>query len=156
MSEPLPSDPASPNSPESAVAQPPASSAGTELQPNIAASLACFFSILGGIVFLVLEKKNKFVRFYAMQSVVFGVASFVAFFAFAIVATVIMAVMGKIPVIGALIGFFISAIYLVLFIGYWAVSIIAIMNAFKNKEWEIPYIGPFARKQLVSGPLSKL
>ena len=45
---------------------------GTGLQPNLAACLACLFSILGGIAFLVLEKKNAYVRFYAMQSAILG------------------------------------------------------------------------------------
>jgi uncharacterized membrane protein len=43
----------------------------TELKPNVAA-LICYFGIwIAGIVFLILEKKNKFVRFHAAQSLVF-------------------------------------------------------------------------------------
>jgi uncharacterized membrane protein len=156
MSDPVSSDSTPANSPEPAVVQSPTATAGTELQPNIAASIACFFSLLGGIIFLVLEKKNKFVRFYAMQSVVFGAVAFVVFFGFAIAATILVAVIGRIPVIGPLFGFFISLVYVLLFLGYWAITIIAMVNAFKNKEWEIPYIGPIARKQLIAGPLSKL
>ena len=44
----------------------------TGLTPNVAAGIACLFTIVGGIVFLVLEKKNQFVRFWAMQSVFLG------------------------------------------------------------------------------------
>jgi uncharacterized membrane protein len=155
MSDPVTPDPASATPTEPALVQPPAS-AGTELQPNIAAAIACFFSVLGGIIFLVLEKKNKFVRFYAMQSVVFGAIAFLLFFGFAVVAGVFISVIGRIPLIGPLFGFIVSLIYVALFLGFWAISIMTIIKAFKNKEWEIPYIGPIARKQLVSGPLSKL
>ncbi len=45
---------------------------GTGLQPNLAAALASFLLLVGGIVFLILEKKDQFVRFYAMQSVFLG------------------------------------------------------------------------------------
>jgi len=152
MSDPISPDPASINSPDPVVVQPPASGAGTELQPNIAATLACFFSILGGLVFLVLEKKNRFVRFYAMQSFLFGVISFALFFTIAIVATVL----SKMPLLGGLFALIFWPVYLLTFFGFVAVSIITMVNAFKNKEWEIPYIGPIARKQLISGPLSKL
>jgi len=152
MSDPISPDPASENSSDPALVQPPGSGAGTELQPNIAATLACFLSILGGLVFLVLEKKNKFVRFYAMQSFLFGVVSFTLFFTVAIVATVL----SKMPLLGGLFALIFWPVYILIFLGFVAVSIITMMNAFKNKEWEIPYIGPIARKQLISGPLSKL
>jgi uncharacterized membrane protein len=149
MSDPITPDPAPAANPEPAAAQPSASNAGEALQPNIAAALACFFSVLGGIVFLVLEKKNQFVRFYAMQSVLFGVVAIVLFIVVAIVNTVLHVI----PLIGPLIGLLLS---LVVFLGIGAVSVITIVKAFLGKEWEIPVLGPIARKQLISGPLSKL
>ena len=152
MSDPAIPDPASATPTEPAVVQPPASGAGTELQPNIAAALACFFSILGGIIFLVLEKKNKFVRFYAMQSLLFGAAWFVLIIAIEIM----VIILSKIPFLGGLFGAIFGLASLLVGLVYLAVWVITMINAFKNKEWEIPYIGPFARKQLVSGPLSKL
>src|SRR5271156_6703238 len=130
MSDPATPDPASTPT-EPAVVQPPAPAAGTELQPNLAAALACFFSVLGGIIFLVLEKKNKFVRFYAMQSVVFGAIAFLLFFGFAVVAGVFLSVIGRIPLIGPLFGFIVSLIYVALFLGFWAISIMTIVKAFK-------------------------
>ena len=152
MSDPASPDPASANPSEPALAQPSATGAGTELQPNIAAALACFFSILGGIIFLVLEKKNKFVRFYAMQSLLFGVAWFALIIAIEIMAVIL----GKIPFLGGLFGAVFSLAALLVGLVFLAVWVFTMINAFKNKEWEIPYVGPFARKQLVSGPLSKL
>jgi uncharacterized membrane protein len=155
MSDPISPDPVSANSPEPAVVQSPASGAGTELQPNLAAALACFFSILGGmggIIFLVLEKKNRFVRFYAMQSFLFGAVWFVLFIATWTVA----AVLTKIPFLGWLFALVFGLAYLLIGLGFVAVWIITMVNAFNNKEWEIPYFGPIARKQLISGPLSKL
>ena len=152
MSDPATPDPASGTPTEPAVVQPPASGAGTELQPNIAAALACFFSILGGIIFLVLEKKNKFVRFYAMQSLLFGAAWFVLIIAIEIM----IIILSKIPFLGGFFAAIFSLAALLIGLVYLAVWVITMVNAFKNKEWEIPYIGPFARKQLVSGPLSKL
>ena len=151
MSDPATPDPASTPT-EPAVVQPPAPAAGTELQPNLAAALACFFSVLGGIVFLVLEKKNKFVRFYAMQSLLFGAA----WFALVIAIQIMIIILGKIPFLGGLFRAIFGLAALLLGLVFLAVWIITMINAFKNKEWEIPYIGPFARKQLVSGPLSKL
>ena len=150
MSDPLSSDPA--NSPDPAVIQPPVAGAGTELQPNIAATLACFFSVLGGIIFLLLEKKNKFVRFYAMQSFLFGLA----WFALCIAVEMMASILGKVPLLGGLFYAVFSLALLLMGVVFLAVEIVTMMNAFKNKEWEIPYVGPIARKQLLSGPLSRL
>jgi uncharacterized membrane protein len=152
MPDPISPDPAPANSPEPVVVEPLAPDAGTGLQPNIAAALACFFSIAGGIIFLVLEKKSKFVRFYAMQSFLFGALSFVLFFAIMVGATIL----GKIPLLGWLFALVFWLVYFVIGLGFFAVWVISIVNAFQNKEWEIPYIGPIARKQLISGPLSRL
>ena len=43
----------------------------TGLPTNVAAALACI-PLVGGIIFYVLEKTDAFVRFYAMQSIIFG------------------------------------------------------------------------------------
>ena len=40
------------------------------MQPNLAGLLCYFFGFITGLVFYLIEKKNKFVRFHAMQSMV--------------------------------------------------------------------------------------
>ena len=47
------------------------------MTPNVAAGLAALFPLIGGIIFLVLEKRSQFVRFWAMQSVVVGGGLFI-------------------------------------------------------------------------------
>ena len=39
------------------------------LAPNVAAGLSAISTLLGGLVFIILEKKNQFVRLWAMQSI---------------------------------------------------------------------------------------
>src|SRR3954463_15373000 len=46
-------------------------SSRTGLPSNVAAALACI-PLFGGLVFYILEKEDRFVRFYAMQSIIFG------------------------------------------------------------------------------------
>src|SRR5438046_4252338 len=43
----------------------------TGLPSNIAAALACI-PLMGGLIFWFLVKRDNFVRFYAMQSIIFG------------------------------------------------------------------------------------
>src|SRR6516164_1483842 len=131
---------------------PPKSSPGPELGPkststglpsNVAAALACI-PLIGGIIFYILEKHDSFVRFYAMQSIIFGGA----WLLFNIASSVVHAVFGAIPGIGGLLLFFWAIIAALVHIGFLVVWIVATIKAFAGVRWDIPYIGPMARKQV--------
>ena len=62
----------------------------TGLPSNVAAALACI-PLVGGLIFYILEKRDQFVRFYAMQSIIFGGA----WFLFNIVSLVIQPSFGR-------------------------------------------------------------
>lgn len=126
--------------------------AGTGLQPNVAAGLASIFTLIGGIVFLVLEKRDKFVRFYAMQSVFLGGAMVAA----SVVTQIVAIVFSHLPIIGWLIALLFGLLFWLLWLGWFVVYVITIIKAFSNQEWEIPFLGPLARKQLESGRLGSL
>lgn len=67
---------------EEAPKEAPKSSGGTGLEPNVAALLAYLFGWLGGLIFYLIEKDNKFVRFAAMQSILLNVAMFALWIVF--------------------------------------------------------------------------
>ncbi|MEY2547404.1 MAG: hypothetical protein QOG48_2521 [Verrucomicrobiota bacterium] len=130
---------------------PPISSANSEpssldLPPNVAAAIACI-PLIGGIIFWVLEKRNRFVRFYAMQSIIFGIA----WVLFNIVSAIVRAVFLAIPGIGGILFFFWSIVAALVHLAFLVIMIIAIVKAFTNVRWDIPYVGPIARKQVGEG-----
>lgn len=118
------------------VQQPTPKKGGVGLQPNIAGALAYFLAPLSGIALLVIEKENKFVRFHAMQSILFIIVTVAAFFANVILAFV--------PILGLLTGLF-TPIILVAFFVAW---IFLMYKAFQNEEYELPVVGDIARKQV--------
>src|SRR3989454_8811029 len=125
---------------------PPPSDSGpksTGLPSNIAAALACI-PLIGGIVFFILEKRDPFVRFYSMQSIVFGLA----WFLFNIVSAIVHAIFGAIPGIGGILVFFWAIIAALVHLAFLVVMIIAIVKAFTGVRWDIPYVGPIARRQV--------
>jgi uncharacterized membrane protein len=122
---------------------PPVPAAGTGLTPNLAGALAYLLGPITGILFLVLEKTNAFVRFHAMQSTVLGVAWIVFWIGLSIVTSVV-------PVLGWIVGFIVS---IVLGIGGFILWLLLMWKAYQGQEWELPIVGPFARKQ-VSGSTS--
>ena len=114
------------------------------IEPHIAAGLAAVFPLVGGVIFLVLEKKDKFVRFWAMQSVFFGGLAF----AISIALRVVAFVFGFLPFIGKLMLFLLLIVYPIFGLAWFIVWVIGMVKAFSGKEWEIPWLGKLARQQL--------
>ena len=121
-------------------------STSTGLPSNVAAAIACI-PLIGGIIFYILEKHDPFVRFYAMQSIIFGGA----WFLFNIASWVVYSVFGAIPGIGGILVFFWAIIQALIHIAFLVVWIIATVKAFAGVRWDIPYIGPVARRQVEGG-----
>ena len=141
---PDPTDPSQPPpSPPSPGPETGATSTSTGLPSNVAAAIACI-PLIGGIIFYILEKRDNFVRFYAMQSIIFGCA----WFLFNIVSAVVHAVFGAIPGIGGILVFFWAVIAALVHLAFLVIMIITIVKAFTGVRWDIPYVGPIARKQV--------
>src|SRR5207253_10558462 len=88
--EPIPPPPSAGPGPE-----PGPQSTSTGLPSNVAAAIACI-PLIGGIIFYILEKHDSFVRFYAMQSIIFGGAWILCW----IVYLVAQSILGSMPAIG--------------------------------------------------------
>ena len=137
-----PIDPVAPASPPSGEVGATPHPTSTGLPSNVAAALACF-QLVGGIIFYVLEKRDSFVRFYAMQSIIFGAA----WFLFGIAWRIAFSVLTSIPALGWLFAFLLWLVWAVVNVGFLVILIIAIVKAFSGVRWDIPWVGPMARKQ---------
>ncbi|HSW67213.1 MAG TPA: DUF4870 domain-containing protein [Bacteroidales bacterium] len=100
------------------------------LDENIEGLLCYSLGFITGILFLVLEKENKFVRFHAMQSL----ATFLPLW-------IVSMVIGWIPIIGWLILILIAPISLILWL-------VLMFKAFKGERFKLPVVGDFAEKQI--------
>lgn len=114
----------------------------TGLPSNVAAALACF-PLIGGIIFYLLEKRDSFVRFYAMQSIIFGAI----WILFNILSSIIHGIFLAIPGIGPLFAGLWALVSALVQIAFLVVLIIAIVKAFSGVRWDIPWVGPIARRQ---------
>jgi uncharacterized membrane protein len=103
------------------------------LDENVA-GLLCY---VAGIVFLVLEKENQFVRFHAVQSiVVFGAL------------TVASVILNFIPIIGWIVGWLLGVAALILWI-------VLMLKAYQGQKYKLPWAGDFAEKQLKPPAVNK-
>ncbi len=126
------------------MSQVPTTTNSTGLPSNLAGALCYLLMPLTGILFLVLERENRFVRFHAAQAVVIGAALFVA----SIALTFVSAILGIIPILGVLVGLLISLCF---GFGAFILWVVLMLRAYQGREWEVPVASDYARK-LVAAP----
>lgn len=97
---------------------------------NLLAALTYLLGFITGIIFLLLEKKNKFIRFHAMQSTI----TFGGIF-------VINIILGFIPILGWIVGILLSLVSFILWI-------VLMVKAYQGEHFKLPYIGDLAEQQL--------
>lgn len=128
-------NPATPPPPPAPAAPPAQASSG--LQQNVACLLAYLFSWLGGLIILIVEKQNKFVKFNAAQSLFLGIVYFVLLIVLEIIngafLFVSLALFSLFGVLIALIG-----------IAYLALSIFLIYKSYNGFKIKLPIIGNIA------------
>lgn len=118
--------------------------AGSGLPQNVAAGLACVFTIIGGFVFLFLDRNNRFIRFHSLQSIYLGLVILAVSLVFKIAGLIF----SQVPFLGQLLIWIFSFAHLLIAIVWFVAYITTIVKALLNKEWEVPYLGWIVRKQL--------
>ncbi len=105
----------------------------TNLESNVAATLAYIVAPVTGIFFFLIEKEDKFVRFHAFQSILFGVGAFV-------VSTIASSFAAMLPFLGFV---FRQLVSMALF----GVYLFLMWKAYNKETYELPYLGKIAKDQ---------
>lgn len=129
------------------------------LEPNLAVLLSYLIGIIG-IIILVTEKENKFVKFHAAQALLFHLLLFVVFFGAIILLMVcgflsffISAALGD---AGAIVGVIFSIVIMILWILLCFIAPIAALGgniysaiqAYNGKWFKLPIVGNITAKIL--------
>ena len=115
----------------------------TGLPSNVAAALASI-PLFGGLIFYILEKEDRFVRFYAMQSIIFGGLCLMLL----ALGRALTVVAWSIPIASVVFGPLWSFVFAIVKLGLVVLTVIAMAKAFGGVRWEIPFAGPIARRQV--------
>ena len=98
----------------------------TGLEENVAGLLCYVLGWVSGLVFILIEKENKFVRFHAIQSIiVFGILSLASI------------ILSRILFLGGIIGILGLVLWIVLMI-----------KAYQGEKYKVPWAGNLAEKQI--------
>ncbi|MEZ5334844.1 MAG: DUF4870 domain-containing protein [Methanolobus sp.] len=99
---------------------------------NIAGLLAYLFGLISGILLLVMEKENKVVRFHAAQSSVLSIA--------VIVFSIVITIVGLIPIIG----WIIALLSIFLYLGIFVLWLFLMYKAFTGDMYRLPMLAEYA------------
>jgi uncharacterized membrane protein len=118
--------------------------AGTSgLAPNVAAALSYVLGWITGLIFVLIEKENSFVRFHAFQSILYSVAWIAVVIAWNIL---IFIVSMASSVLGLLVGLLGILFWLVAGLGGFALWIILIIKAAQGDTFKLPMLGDMAER----------
>jgi uncharacterized membrane protein len=109
------------------------------MQPNIEAGLSYVLGWVTGLIFFLMEKQNRFVRFHAMQSILF--------FGGVTVIQIILNVISHFPVLGFFAGLAGVVVWIIWLVGY----IVLLINGFQGKYYKLPIVGDYAEKYANQG-----
>lgn len=102
------------------------------LEENVAGLLSYVLGWITGVIFFFVEKESKYVKFHAMQSILFSVTIMIL--------NIVIGILVRIPAIG----FIFSIISIVVSIGALIIWILCLIKAYKMEEFKLPIIGDIA------------
>ena len=134
------------------VAPPPTGTpaSGSGIDPKVAAALSYIWIV--GVIFFFLEKENKFVRFHAMQSILFGITNTVILVVLMLVGFVLTFAFGiGGAIVGGVAGNLVSMLVWVIWLLFWLITMVlllglifAAVKAFQGHKLKLPIIGNIA------------
>jgi uncharacterized membrane protein len=121
---------------------PPPVGSDTGIPSNLGAGLCAFVVLIGGLIFYFVEKRDQFIRHWAVQSIFFGGT----WFAFQIATGVLHSMFRMLPGIGGLLIALLLLVDLVGGLAFLILWIIGIIKALQGARWEYPFISEQCRR----------
>jgi uncharacterized membrane protein len=111
------------------------------IEPNVAAALSYILGLFTGLVFLLGEKDNKYIRFHAAQSIVTSLMIVAIGVGVSLVGRVLalLPYVGWIAVLGLTMGLAVST---------FALWLLLMWKAYDGQQMELPVAAAFARKMV--------
>jgi len=125
----------------------PATKSSTGLDENVASLLAYLFHWVSGLIFFLIEKNSRLVRFHAMQSILLGGVFWIGEIALWILSFVLALILGQISgLLGTLAWALCGLVELALLLAVLIAWIMCMVKAYGGQYFKLPILGNFAEK----------
>ena len=119
----------------------------TGLDENVAALLSYIFGWVSGLIFFLIEKDSRLVRFHAMQSILLNVSIGVLAFVVWIVVFILLIIVSQISdALSTIVGLLMTLIWLAFSVGILIAWVLCLVKAYQSQYYKLPIIGNFAEK----------
>lgn len=104
------------------------------MDPKLAGALS-YITWIAGLVFVLAEKQNRFVRFHAIQSLILWLSPTAIYLVASIIGRVV-------PILGLILGCVAGLVWIAAFVG----AIVAGIKAYQGELYKLPIIGEYAER----------
>ena len=119
----------------------------TGLDENLAALLSYVATWVSGLVFFLIEKESRFVRFHAMQAILLGASAVIVFIVLWVLSVIGFFISAAISeVLGGLVGIVLTLLFAVVGLGFFIAFVMCLIKAYQMQYFKLPVLGNFAEK----------
>ena len=119
----------------------------TGLDENIASLIAYVAGWVSGLIFFLIEKDSRLVRFHAMQSILLNVALGVVWIVLVIVVSILVLILGQVSsALAGIVSILSILLYLLGGVVTLLVWVMCLIKAYQGQMYKLPIIGDFAEK----------
>ena len=119
----------------------------TGLDENVAALLSYVMTWVTGLIFFLMEKESRLVRFHAMQAILLGAAAIVIGVGLWVVWVVLLIIVAQIAdVLPMLLNLVFFLLMIAFYLGVLIAWILCMVKAYQKQYFKLPVFGNFAEK----------
>jgi|SRR4026208_652591 uncharacterized membrane protein len=119
----------------------------TGLDENIAALLSYVFGWVSGLIFFLMEKDSRLVKFHAMQSILLNAVAIVVGIVLWVGWVVVALILTQVSeVLASLVSIVMGLLMFVLYVGVFIAFVMCLIKAYQKQYFKLPVIGNFAEK----------
>jgi uncharacterized membrane protein len=119
----------------------------TGLDENVAALLSYVFTWLSGLIFFLMEKESRLVRFHAMQAILLGATAIILGIVLWVAWVILLIIATQISdVLTMLLNLVFMLLMAAFYIGLLIAWVMCMIKAYGSQYFKLPLLGNFAEK----------
>lgn len=119
----------------------------TGLDENVAALLSYVFTWLSGLIFFLMEKESRLVRFHAMQAILLGASAIILGIVLWVAWVILLIIATQISdILTMLLNLVFMLLMAAFYIGLLIAWVVCMIKAYGKQYFKLPLLGNFAEK----------